>query len=85
MTKKKKEPIIKKEGPGIMIRFTRLNNTEVVINGEMIECIESTPDTILTLTTGKKVMIKDSVDEVIAKFKEYRRDINQLIVKQLKE
>lgn len=37
-----------------MIKISRLNNTEFVLNCELIEFIEETPDTVITLTTGKK-------------------------------
>ncbi len=52
---------------GIMIAVTRYNNTELVINADLIEFIEATPDTIITTTTGKKIMVRDSVDKVIDK------------------
>jgi len=45
-----------------------------VVNAELIELIESTPDTILTLTTGKKIMVKESVEEVVEKVKVYMRE-----------
>ena len=41
-----------------MIKVTRLNGKEFVINTEIIEFIESTPDTVITTTTGKKVIVK---------------------------
>jgi flagellar protein FlbD len=56
-----------------MIELTRLNNEKVVINADLIEFVESTPDTIVTTTTGKKVMVKESVKEVTDKAIEYRR------------
>jgi len=54
-----------------MIELTRLNGKDLVVNAELIELIESTPDTILTLTTGRKIMVKESVEEVVKKVKEY--------------
>jgi len=56
-----------------MIKVTRINNEPIVINAELIEFIESTPDTIITTTTGKKIIVKESVDEVIDKIIEYRQ------------
>ena len=56
-----------------MVRITRLNDTVLVINAEMIEFLEATPDTIITLTTGRKVLAKESVDEVIEMVVEYKR------------
>jgi len=56
-----------------MIRVIRMNGSELVINAELIEFIEATPDTVLTLTTGKKFVLKDSVQEIIDKVMEYHR------------
>ena len=60
-----------------MIRLTRLNETEVVINAEMIEFVEAIPDTIVSLVSGKKVMVAESVDQVIERVVEYRKTCNQ--------
>ncbi len=56
-----------------MIKVTRLNGQEIVVNAELIEYLESSPDTIIALTTGKKIMVKESVDEVVERIIEYRR------------
>ncbi len=56
-----------------MIELTRINNKKIVVNAEMIEFIESTPDTIVTTSSGKKVIISESINEVITKVIEYRR------------
>ena len=45
------------------------------MNAELIETIEETPDTVITLTSGKKFIVEESVNEVIAKVMEYRRAI----------
>lgn len=58
-----------------MIRVTRMNGVEFVINAELIEFIDSTPDTVITLTTGKKFVLKDSLDEVVDKVTAYRKEI----------
>lgn len=50
-----------------MIKVKRLNGKEFVINSELIEFVEETPDTVISLTTGKKVVVQESVDEVIEK------------------
>lgn len=50
-----------------MIKVKRLNGKEFVINSDLIEFIEETPDTVITLTTGKKVVVQESVEEVIEK------------------
>ena len=63
-----------------MIRFTRLNQNELVINAEMIEFIEAIPDTIVTLTSGKKIMVFEPVDTVVERIVEYKRTCNQVLV-----
>ena len=58
---------------GSMVPITRLNGTVLVVNAEMIEFLEATPDTIITLTDGRKVIAKESVEDVIDKVVEYKR------------
>lgn len=58
-----------------MIKVTRINGEVIVVNAEFIEFIEPTPDTIVTLTTGKKMMVQETVDEVIGKVADYRRRV----------
>ncbi|MDI6641044.1 MAG: flagellar FlbD family protein [Elusimicrobiota bacterium] len=62
-----------------MIKLHRLNNSEISINAELIESIESIPDTKIILTTGNQFIVKESVDEVIEKIKEYRKNFSQKI------
>ena len=59
-----------------MIKLTRLNGQGLVINAEMIERIEAKPDTIISLTTGEQYIVRDPVDEIIAKVTEYKQKIN---------
>ena len=56
-----------------MIKVTRLDGTELVINADLIEFVESRPDTIVSLVTEKKVMIRESSDDVISRVAEFRR------------
>lgn len=58
-----------------MIRLTRLNGEGIVLNSELIECIEATPDTVITTTSGRSMMVRESVDEVIQRVFEYRRSL----------
>ena len=58
-----------------MIKLTRLNNVALIINAELIEFVEESPDTIVTLTTGQKIIVKESVNEVVERVLEYRRSI----------
>lgn len=63
-----------------MIKLTRLNQNELVINAEMIEFIEAIPDTIVTLSSGKKIMVFEPVDTVVERIVEYKRNCNQVLV-----
>ena len=56
-----------------MIRLTRINHKPLVLNSDLIEHIEVTPDTIITLLTGQKFVVLESSDEVIARILEFRR------------
>ncbi|UCD62807.1 MAG: flagellar FlbD family protein [Candidatus Zixiibacteriota bacterium] len=56
-----------------MIKVTRLNDTELVINADLIEFVEATPDTIISLTTGKKIVVKESTEEIIERVAQFRR------------
>ena len=60
-----------------MIQATRLNGSSIYINPELIETIEKTPDTILTLTSGKKYMVKTSVEELIKRFIKYQQFVRR--------
>ena len=60
-----------------MINLTRLNDSKIVVNSDLIEFVEAIPDTIITLTTGQKFMVKESVEQVVNKVTEYRRSIFQ--------
>jgi flagellar protein FlbD len=57
----------------IMVTLTRLNGSTIVVNAEMIEMLEATPDTVITLTNGKKLLAKEPVAEIVEKIIEYRR------------
>ncbi|NIT59714.1 MAG: endoflagellar protein [Aliifodinibius sp.] len=56
-----------------MITVTRINSQSITINAEIIEFVECTPDTIITTMTGKKIIVKESVDDVIQKVIAYRQ------------
>lgn len=58
-----------------MIRLERLNGDEFVLNAELIQYIEETPDTVITLTNGDKVIVKEPVDEVVQKAIQFGRSI----------
>jgi flagellar protein FlbD len=56
-----------------MIEVTRLGNQPIVINADLIEFVEQTPDTMISTTSGKRVMVQESVQEVITRVIEYRK------------
>ncbi|MCT4596355.1 MAG: flagellar FlbD family protein [Vallitalea sp.] len=58
-----------------MIYITKLNSEEIVINSDLIEVIEETPNTIITLTTGKKIIVQDSSKEIVKKIIAYKRKL----------
>jgi flagellar protein FlbD len=58
-----------------MIRLTRINHAELVVNADLIEHVETTPDTVLTMTTGQKFLVLESVEEVIHKVIAFRKAI----------
>ena len=58
-----------------MIKLTRLNGKEFVVNCDLIKFVEATPDTLLTLINGEKVMVKESVDFVLEAVLQYRQRI----------
>jgi flagellar protein FlbD len=60
-----------------MVRLTRLNHGEFVLNANLIEHIERTPDTVITLTTGQKFLVLETVDEVIERVIAYERRIRR--------
>jgi len=58
-----------------MIALRRLNNEIVMVNPDLIEFLESTPDTVITLTSGNKFIVRDSMDDVREKIIEFKRRI----------
>jgi flagellar protein FlbD len=58
-----------------MIRLTRLNDRGFVVNADLVKFVEETPDTLVTLTTGDKIMVKEEVDDVIQRVVAYQRSI----------
>ena len=61
-----------------MIRVTRLDGRELAVNAKLIRFVEATPDTILSLTSGEKVVVRESVDEVIRRCIEYGRTLRSI-------
>ena len=62
-----------------MIELTKLNNQKIVINCDLIEYVEAVPDTTITLTTGNRFVVRESVNDFIDKVTEFRRKSNSFI------
>jgi flagellar protein FlbD len=67
----------RKEPP--MISLHRLNKAAFLLNADLIETIESTPDTLITLTTGKKIIVRDGVEDVVGKIINFRQLCNSTV------
>ena len=61
-----------------MIRLTRLNHAALVVNCDLIEHIEMTPDTVISMTTGQRITVLETPEEVIARVIEFRRLLNRV-------
>jgi flagellar protein FlbD len=59
-----------------MISVTRLDHIVMVVNAELIATVERTPDTLLTLTDGHLILVTESVEEIVSRVLEYRRQVN---------
>jgi flagellar protein FlbD len=60
-----------------MVQLTRLSHLPFVLNCDLIELIETTPDTVISLTTGQKLLVCETPDEIIQRVKEYKRSITE--------
>ena len=58
-----------------MIQLTRLNNRPLVVNSDLIKFIENTPDTVITLVSGEKIVVLETVAEVMEEILNFRRRI----------
>jgi flagellar protein FlbD len=58
-----------------MIHVTRLNQSSIVLNCDLIEQIESTPDTVITLTNSQKLTVLETAEEIVERIRLYRRSI----------
>ena len=63
-----------------MISVTRLNNQPLVLNADLIKTVESTPDTLITLVNGDRMMVKESMEEIVRKAVEYGRQVRAFAV-----
>ncbi len=58
-----------------MIALTQLNGDAIVVNAELIALVEARPDTMLTLTSGQRLTVREPVDEVVERAAQYRRRV----------
>ena len=63
-----------------MIRVTRLNDSILMINVEMIRSLQATPDTVITFSNNDRIIVKEPVEEVSKRIVEYQRAINSEVV-----
>ena len=66
------EGVVEEEG---MITLKKLNGSEFTINAELIETVEASPDTVISLVTGNRYLVRENVQEVIQKVLEYRERV----------
>jgi len=60
-----------------MIKVTTLDKREMILNAELIERIESVPETVITLTSGKKILVTQTAEEIVERVIAYRRRVFQ--------
>jgi flagellar protein FlbD len=60
-----------------MIKVTRLNDIEMVVNAEKIQMVQATPDTLITFTNKDRLMVKEPVEELSKRILDYRRMVFQ--------
>ncbi|HZQ17375.1 MAG TPA: flagellar FlbD family protein [Terriglobales bacterium] len=58
-----------------MIRLTRLNNSTVTINSDLIKFVEESPDTVVTLLNGEKILVRECADQIVDLVVEFRREL----------
>ena len=58
-----------------MVEVTKINGTKVLVNPDLIELVEETPDTVIAFTTGRKLIVKESRQDVKNLVKSYRKEI----------
>lgn len=63
-----------------MISVTRLNGHRVVLNADLIKFLEETPDTMITLLNGERIIVKEALDEVVRRAIDYTRHVRAFAV-----
>lgn len=63
-----------------MIELTRFNGERFVLNADLIEMVESTPDTVIRLLNGKKILVKETVEQVVERALEFAQRVHCIAV-----
>ncbi len=58
-----------------MIQLTRLNNTRLAVNSDLIKFVEEAPDTVITLLSGEKLVVRETTEQVIERVRDFRRSV----------
>jgi len=58
-----------------MIQLTRLNNSSIIVNSDLIKFVEQSPDTVITLLNGEKILVRESVGQILDRVIEFRRRV----------
>ena len=60
-----------------MIQLTRLNNSPLIVNSDLIKFVEQSPDTVITLLNGEKIIVREGADTVLERIVQFRRAVLQ--------
>ncbi|MGO9648760.1 MAG: flagellar FlbD family protein [Terriglobales bacterium] len=60
-----------------MIQLTRLNNSSLIVNSDLIKFVEQSPDTVITLLNGEKIIVRESAEQVLERIVQFRRAVLQ--------
>jgi flagellar protein FlbD len=60
-----------------MLQLTRLNNSPLIVNSDLVKFVEQSPDTVITLVNGEKILVREKADEVLNRIVEFRRSVLQ--------
>jgi flagellar protein FlbD len=58
-----------------VIQLTRLNNTRLAVNSDLIKYVEEAPDTVITLLNGEKLVVRETTEQIIDRVREFRRSV----------
>ena len=58
-----------------MIQLTRLNNSRLAVNSDLIKYVEEAPDTVITLLSGDKLVVRETTEQVIERVRDFRRSV----------